>query len=447
MAVLTRRTIDAAIRANRQDGKARKLADGRGLHLYVSAAGGTIWRYRYRRDGRESQITLGSYPEHDIDDARAEHVAARRLVLDGGDPAEHRRKEKRDKAIAAERKAVTTVSALREKWLASSKPASWSDTHRKSVESRLRVYVEADPIDTMRLTDITPDDIEAWLERVQTRKVPHPKGGRGPTSARLDIAHRVRGYVRRMFDHAVARDLMEENPARHVKAELAELPPQKNHGHTLDRAVIGQLLRAPTLYGGDPAIGCALRLLPRLFCRPGELRLSRWREFDVDAGLWRVPADRMKNRLEFLVPLSRQVLDLLDGLRDYTESGEDDPVIPSPRPGRKGRPISDGALTSAYAMLGFTSDTITPHGWRHIASTTLSEGLVLNGKKHFFDKDVIERQLAHVIGGVRGIYNKAEHLPERVEMMQVWADYLDVLERGPAESNVVALAARKEAAE
>jgi len=447
MAVLTRRAIDAAIRANRQDGKARKLADGRGLHLYVSAAGGTIWRYRYRREGRESQITLGSYPEHDIDDARAEHVAARRLVLDGGDPAATRRANKQAEAIAHKRDEIATVSVLRALWVASPETADWSDTHRTSVESRLRVHVESDPIDSMKLCDVTPDEVKLWLERVQTRKVPHPKRGRGESSQRLDIAHRVLGYVRRMFDHAVAEDLIETNPAKHAKVKLAKRPRQKKHGHTLDRAVIGQLLRAPAHYGGDPAIGYALRLLPRMFCRPGELRLSHWREFDMDAGLWRVPADRMKNRLEFLVPLSRQVLELLDELREYTESCDDDPVIPSPRPGRSGRPISDGALTSAYAMLGFTPDTITPHGWRHIASTTLNEGFVLNGKQHSFNRDAIERQLAHVEGGVRGVYNAAQHMTERAEMMQLWADYLDVLESGPAESNVVALAARKEAAE
>ena len=143
----------------------------------------------------------------------------------------------------------------------------------------------------------------------------------------------------------------------------------------------------------------------------------------------------MKNGLEFLVPLAEPVLELLAELREYTGAEEDDLLVPSPR--SRTRPISPGAVAAAYAQLGFGADVVTAHGWRHVASTLLNEGIVVGGRRHTFRPDAIERQLAHVPAGVRARYNQAEYIDERRELMALWCDYLDGLE---ADDNVVAFA-------
>ena len=275
---LTRRTIEAGIRAARADGRIRKLADGRGLLLHVSAAGSPTWRYRYRVAGRETQLTLGHWPEHDLDEARRRHVEARRLVLDGENPAERRRKTRAAERAAADAasRARLTVAELAAAWLASAECAGWAPTHERAVRSRLGVHVLDDPIAGAAVVDVRPLDVRDWLARVQTREVPHPKRTGEETRDRLDLAHRVRGYLKRMFDHAIAElALIKANPVRDVRSRLPKRPAQQRYGHSLNPATIEQLLRAPNTYGGDPALIYALKLLPRLFCRPGELRSAR----------------------------------------------------------------------------------------------------------------------------------------------------------------------------
>lgn len=386
-------------------------------------------------------MTLGSYPEHDLDEARRRHVEARRLVLDGVNPAEQRRTDRETRRAEAEQATRTrlTVRELVDHWLRSPEAAGWAPTHERAVRSRLKVHVLDDPIADAAVVDVRPLDVKDWLARIRTRDVPHPKRAAAAveTRDRVDLAHRVRGYLRRAFDHAIADlDLIEANPVRDVKARLPKRPKQQAYGHSLNPATIGQLLRAPNSYGDDPALIYAMKLLPRLFCRPGELRLARWHEIDRDALLWRVPEERMKNRLPHLVPLAEPVLELLDELREYTDAGDDDYLVPSAR--SRTRPISPATIGAAYAQLGFKNDVVTAHGWRHVASTLTNEGIVVGGRRHTFRPDAIERQLAHVPEGVRGVYNAAEYLDERRELMTLWCAYLDGLETG---GNVVAFAA------
>lgn len=159
--------------------------------------------------------------------------------------------------------------------------------------------------------------------------------------------------------------------------------------------------------------------------RPGELRQAEWSEFDLDAGAWRIPARKMKGRAEHIVPLARQCVAILAELRPLTGRGPY--LFPSVR-GRD-RPMSANTINVALRALGFDADTLTTHGFRALASTRLNE--------MGWNADVIERQLAHAErNAVRAAYNRAQHLPERRELMQAWADYLDGLTNG---ADVVAL--------
>jgi integrase len=168
-------------------------------------------------------------------------------------------------------------------------------------------------------------------------------------------------------------------------------------------------------YKGNISVVYALRLLPYLFVRPGELRAALWSEIDWEERLWRIPAEKMKMKRPHLVPLADQVVEMLTELRRFT--GEHALLFPGTR--QKDRPISDVTLIAALRYLGYAQGEIVPHGFRSMASTLLNE--------QGYNRDWIERQLAHVPGGVRAVYNYAQYLPERRKMTQDWADYLDKL--------------------
>jgi len=186
-----------------------------------------------------------------------------------------------------------------------------------------------------------------------------------------------------------------------------------------DPKAIGELLRAVENYRGSFITQCALRLAPRVFVRPGELRKAEWVELNLEAAEWHIPAERMKLGEQHIVPLSRQAVAVLRELHPLTGSGCY--VFPGAR--TNGRPMSENTVNAALRRLGYPKDEMTGHGFRSMASTILNE--------QGWHQDAIERQLAHAErNAVRAAYNYAEHLPERRKMMQVWADYLDGLATG-----------------
>jgi integrase len=186
---------------------------------------------------------------------------------------------------------------------------------------------------------------------------------------------------------------------------------------------VGELLRAIDGYQGGPTTCAALKLAPFTFVRPGELRGAEWREFDLDgdAPQWRIPGERMKMGTLHIVPLARQAVAILTALREVSHSTKY--LFPSLR--TRDRPMSENTLNAALRRLGYSSEEMTAHGFRALASTLLNE--------QGFPPDVIERQLAHIERNkVRAVYNRAERLAERRKMMQTWADYLDGLKAGGA---------------
>ncbi|MEO8314973.1 MAG: site-specific integrase [Pseudomonadota bacterium] len=183
-----------------------------------------------------------------------------------------------------------------------------------------------------------------------------------------------------------------------------------------DPEKIGVLLRAINGYSGSQIVRLALKLAPLVFVRPGELRAAEWVEFDLKKQEWRIRAERMKARVQHIVPLSKQAITVLEELLPLT--GDTKYLFPSVRTWIK--PMSENTVNAALRGLGFSSDELTAHGFRSMASTLLNE--------QGWHRDAIERQLAHgERDQVRAAYNYAEHLQERRKMMQSWADYLDGL--------------------
>lgn len=394
-----RHLTEAAVRTARPQGKPYKLKDDRGLYLLVQPAGARLWRLRFSLHGRESMVSLGSYPDVSLKDARERRDEARRQIANGINPAMHRR------ATRAAR--GDTLAAITEEWLEQQKrklaPSTFEKAHWMLVEL-VGPYLGRQPIKS-----ITAPDVLAALRRIEAR-------------GRIETAHRTKQRLGQVFRYAIATGRAERDPTGDLRGALQPVV-SKNRAAITDPVRIGELLRALYGYGGQPGTEVALKLAPHLFVRPGELRYARWEEFDIEAKepTWRIPAVRTKMREEHLVPLSTQAVTLLRELEPLTGPGGY--LFPSLR--TAARPISENTVNAALRRLGYSKEEMTGHGFRAMASTLLNE--------QGFPPDVIELQLAHAERNkVRAAYNRAQRLAERRKMMQHWSDYLDGLRAGAA---------------
>lgn len=380
--------------------KSYKLADERGLYLLVTTKGQKYWRLKYRFEGKEKKLAFGVYPDVTLADARGKRDAARRIIAAGEDPAARKREDEAAKRAREE----ATFGVIADEWLTRLE----REGRAASTLSKTRWLLDfARPALAMRvMEDITVPELLAVLRRIEAR-------------GRYETANRLRGTFGTIFRYAIATGRAQRDIAHDLRGAL--ITPKVNHRAAVtEPKAVGALLRAIEAHDGQPVVRHALRLLPHVFTRPGELRLAEWREFDFDREVWTIPAVRTKMRRPHRVPLSRQSLGILSELQ--TISGDDRYLFPSVRSAE--RPISDNTLNAALRRLGYAKDEMTAHGFRAMASTLLNEA----GKWH---PDAIERQLAHVESNdVRRAYLRGEHWPERVRMMQHWSDHLDRLRSG-----------------
>ncbi len=389
---------DTAIRTKKAGAKPVKLFDEGGLYLLVAPSGGKWWRLKYRIDGKEKLLSLGTYPDTPLSKAREKRDSVRKLIADGVDPSAQR------KAAKVARSDANSFEAVAREWLAKFTP-KWTKSHPDRILRRLELDVFPH-IGGRPVGQITALELLIVLRRVEARGA-------------HETTHRLKQYCGQVFRYAIATGRAERDPAADLRGALAPVV-VKHHPSITDVKQVGQLLRDIAAYEGSFVTRCALRLAPLVFVRPGELRRAGWSEFDFDKREWRIPAARMKMRAPHIVPLSKQAVGILTELQALTGSGHY--LFPGLRSVE--RPISENTLNAALRRLGYDKDTMTGHGFRSMASTILNE----QGK---WNPDAIERQLAHgERDKVRGAYNYAEHLPERRKMMQAWADYLDTLEKG-----------------
>ena len=386
---------DTAVRNARPGTKPFKLFDGGGLYLLIHSNGGRWWRLKYRHDGKEKLLSLGTYPEVGLKDARAKRDEARKQLAAGIEPGEHRKATKAAKADSLE--------AVAREWFAKYS-RGWSLGHAERMKRRLErdifPWLSGRPV-----RDVTAPELLAVLRRIEARGA-------------LDVAHRAHQDLGRIFHYAIATGRAERNPATDIRGALPPVQ-QTHHAAIIDPKAVGELLRAIDGYRGTPEVRAALRLAPLVFVRPGELRKAEWAEIDLGAAEWRIPASKMNMRELHIVPLSRQAVEVLREL--YPLTGSRQYVFPGAR--TPARPMSENSVNAALRRMGYTKDEMTGHGFRSLASTLLNE--------QGWHRDAIERQLAHgERDAVRAAYNYAEHLPERRKMMQAWADYLDGLKAG-----------------
>ena len=399
---MPRRTLpltDMEIKKAKPESKQKTLFDGGGLHLLVTPSGGKLWRFKYRHLGKEKLMSFGSYPEVTLEQARKDRLEARKLISQDIDPIEFRRSHK---AFKKELIANTFELIAREWHHKFSSAGKWSPGHADDILHRLEKDIFP-PIGSRPISEMKPKELLNVLENIASRGA-------------LDTAHRLRHHCSMIFRYAIVSGRAE----RDIAADLREaLPSVKNrHLAALTQPTdFAPLLRAIDEYQGSFVVKCALQLMSMLFCRPGELRAAEWCEINFQESIWEIPAERMKMKISHLVPLSKQAISVIKALQPYT--GEGKYLFPSHRSPL--RCMSDNALNAALRRMGFTKEEATAHGFRASARTMLDEKL-------HFPVVIIEHQLSHSVRDALGTaYNRTSHLPERVEMMQRWSDYLDGL--------------------
>jgi integrase len=388
----------SAVQNAKPQGKPYKLADERGMYLLVKPDGARWWRFDYRRPdaGKRNTLSLGVYPDVSLKRAREKRDEARKLLADGIDPGD---KRKAESAASAE-----TFEAVAREWFAKFS-TKWAAGHADKVIRRLErdvfPWIGAKPIAKLAAPDVL--DV---LRRIEARGA-------------IETAHRASQNCGQVFRYAVATGRAQADVTRDLRGSLTPWKPE-HYASITDPAQVGALLRAIDGFTGTFPVHCALKLLPLVFTRPGELRQAQWLELDLDAAVWNVPAERMKLRLPHVVPLSTQAVAILRDL--YPLTGRGRYVFPGARSSKK--PLSDMALNAGLRRLGFDKGMITAHGFRAMARTILDEHLA-------FRPDFIEHQLAHAVRDPNGrAYNRTAHLPERRKMMQAWANHLDILRIG-----------------
>jgi len=373
--------------------KPYKLTDGLGLHLLTLPAGTKLWRFRYRFNGKENTLGFGAFPEVPLADARTQRDEARRLLAKGLDPSQHKKAEKIAAAVAAS----NTFGAIAVERLKKSEDEGAALATLK--KNKWLLDDLASPLANRPITEITPAEVLMLLQKIER-------------TGRRETAHRLREVIGSVFRLAIVTMRAETDPTAPLKGAL--LRPQVTHRAAItEEKALGALWANLAEYDGWPTLRAAIQFLALTMTRPIETRLMRKPEVDLQKAVWSIPAGRMKMRLPHEVPLSRQALAVLEGVWDLT-GGE--LVFPSIRSTLK--PLSENAMNSALRRMGYTKAEMTAHGFRSSASTILNE--------RGFNPDVIEAALAHQDENeVRRAYNRAQFWPQRVELLQAWADLLD----------------------
>ncbi len=378
--------------------KPYKLSDEKGLFLLVTAAGGKLWRLKYRVNSKEKLLSFGAYPDVPLARAREKRDEARRLLADGIDPSENR---KIQKAAKTERSANSFEVVARE-WFAKFKPG-WAPSHSEKIIKRLEndvfPWLGGRPI-----AEITAPELLTCLRRIE---------GRGA----LDTAHRAHQNCGQVFRYAVQTGRTVRDPSIDLRGALP--PARREHYASItEPPAVAALLRAIDGFRGTFIVQCALRLSPLFFVRPGELRKAKWKEFDLDKGEWSYLVTKTKT--DHLVPLATQAVTILHELHALT--GHLEHVFPGRDPLKS---MSGAAINAALRRMGYDTKTeITGHGFRAMARTILHQEIGI-------PPEIIEHQLAHRVPDSLGTaYNRTKFIKERRKMMQQWADYLDKLKAG-----------------
>ena len=397
---------DAKVRAAKPDEKAYTLADSNGLFLYVHPNGSKYWRFRFRFGGKQHLMAFGVYPEISLADARERRDAARKQVALGIDPRELKKELKEE-----QQKEFNTFEKVARDWHVTNK--KWSEGHSHRVLKSLEDNIFA-AIGKRNITELKTRDLLEPIKDVEM-------------SGRLEVAARLQQRVTAIMRYAVQSGLIDYNPAQDMAGAVAT--GKRVHRAALELKRLPEFLQRIDDYKGRPLTKLAVKLTLLVFIRSSELRFARWDEIDFDNAMWTIPAEReaiegvkhshrgSKMRTTHLVPLSRQAIEILKQIYQFSSNhelifiGDHDPR----------KPMSENTVNNALRVMGYDTKTeVCGHGFRTMACSSLIES-------GLWSKDAVERQMSHQErNSVRAAYiHKAEHIEERRLMVQWWADYLD----------------------
>ena len=381
---------DTRLRAAKIADKPYKIACGGGLYLEVMPSGSKLWRWKYRLGGKENRFALGSYPQLLLREARQQSEAARKLVVGGVHPSHQKRHDK----IKAGNERANTFQLIAEEWLATKDWEAVTKDRRLKMLNRL-VFPH---IGRFAASRISPVQILNVFKRLEEEN--------GPA-----VTAEARRTMSAVFDFAIATLRAQVDPVYPVRKAI---PPNKTqHKRALSSVEVGELLKDVDRHGGQYQIQAAFRLMWCTLARPSEVIEAEWSEYQLEEGLWLIPAERMKKRKPHVVPLSKQAIGVLEGMRTLT-GGRQHVFV---HRDNKNRPMVTASFRQMLKAVGWAG-RFSPHATRTTGSTRLNE--------LGYSSDWIERQLAHEDpNAVRRTYNQANHLADRTKMMQHWADLLD----------------------
>lgn len=387
---------DTRARTAKPAEKPYRLADSAGLFLWVTPAGGKIWRHRYEYDGKEKLLSLGPYPAVTLAEARAKRDEAKAILHAGRDPSIERKKARAAGRLALENSFEVVATA----WHAKQAP-HWTERHASDVLDSLKKY--AFPVlGSLPVSEIEAPAVVNVLKAIEANGAP-------------ETARRVRQRISAVFVYAVGIGLAKNDPAHLARAALAPMKKGRQPAIT-ELEPLRDMLRAAEAIPAQPATRLGLRLLALTAVRPGELRGALWSEFqdlDGSAPIWEIPAERMKMKVAHAVPLPRQAVEVINAIRPLT--GRHPLVFPNARHAHW--PMSENALGYLLNRAGYHGRHV-PHGFRAAFSTVMNE-------EFRADRHIIDLMLAHAPKNeVEGAYNRALYAARRREVAQAWADML-----------------------
>ena len=375
---------DMEIKRAKPREKRYTLCDGNGLNLEIRPSGSKAWYLRYRENGKERTIVIGSYPAMSLSDARNKRDELKNSELSPG------------KALHAMSLPVFRDIAI--EWM-EKHSGHWVPRHAGNVRRMLEVRLFP-AIGDRPLKEITAPELLSVLRLIEEKGL-------------VDTARRTRQIFSLVARYGVAIGACDFDVSA---ALVGALRPHTSKPMAAFTKIedIRRLIRSIKEYKGSIVVRTALWFSLYTLARPGEIRHAEWDEIDIEKGTWSIPAEKMKRRKPHVVPLCRQAVELLKVLREKTGRGRY--IFPSARSPKGTEPMSNNAIRTALRRMGFSNAEMTAHGFRSLGSTRLNE--------MGFRPDVIEAALAHMRGGVRGIYNRSEYLDERREMMEHWGAWI-----------------------
>lgn len=390
---------DSTIKSAKPKEKEYTLTDGRGLHLLVKPTGAKLWRFRYTHGGKQKIISLGSYPAVSLAQARKLREEHHADLANGICPAEKRQQQK-----SYQEAETLTFRIVAERWFhirSQVGPKLWSPATavkvRRCLDNELYPYIGDKPIKSIQRRDLV-----SIRDRLTAR---------GTHSLARDIRS---WYLPRIFAYAMDQEWIDASPAVNLGVGEGAARAEAKSLESIDFKHLPELMAAIEASNAHILTQYFIKLLALIACRPSELRLAKWPEFDMKNAIWSIPAERMKMRRSHSVPLPRQAIEILKRIKAIRPDGFLFVV-------QGDKPISSASINNLLRRLTYTGKQ-TAHGFRHLLSTELHA--------RGYNPDWIESQLAHKVAGIRGVYNQADYLEQRRGMMQEWANSLDDLREG-----------------